>query len=627
MKPSFATDGTLVYAIPGASAQPSGELVPTLRNLIGQYKEVRFAKFAIPADIHSHTLTKQQEITHIKKVDGFPHAQTLNKFDFSSLAGVANDAAASERAVWRLCTILFDPVNVACEDMLGGMSDEQVKEYEPRLSMDVFSTFLAELAGPFVEKQLKQTKNPETKALLHLTINDVNGAAEVLAHAKNFRLATLIAQLPSPTDDSRNIMKTQIEAWQNRNDWSEMSEPVRALYSILAGEVCIVQGKSGAAENRANEISISERFGLDWTQSLGLRVFFGGCQSLNEAVGTYVEDLESGLEVVRPAPRWAQDVYQNDDAREDTLMGLLRLSASSNADLAAIFDPKSVSGSAVNSRLAWQLATLLRAKGIDLPAEKMDQLTVSFAAALEAADQLIAAAWVLLHLHHSVSRATAVRDLLQRSGGKISNPSSDSDEQHKGVFETLAHDIHIPAPMLWAAKALHARAELHDPRLQTLYLLHAGLVDDAHDVLCSTVGPTAVIQEDLATLITGVIDHFSKKKKPESWTEGGQVFADFARLMHMSQKTSREAHTVLGRLHHGLNRMKTNRLPHMSLEERVAMVEMERVLREDWKDSGADLFDGEEMDLDHSTAGMGTMNGDGMDAFELYQMAMGLVAL
>ena len=175
---------------------------------------------------------------------------------------------------------------------LGDMPKEQQKAYASRLRLDAFKNFWTSLTQDDVNDGLKQTQSAEEKAVLYLTKGDVLAACEVLVADKDLRLATLVAQLPGSAS-SRQVMERQIEVWQKRKDWSEMSDGVRALYSILAGKVCTVAGQTGAAEDRASEICISDAFALSWQQSLALHVWYGGLATLEDAIKAYCEELDS----------------------------------------------------------------------------------------------------------------------------------------------------------------------------------------------------------------------------------------------------------------------------------------------------------------------------------------------
>lgn len=573
MKPSFCNNGIFVYSVDGSTPQVSEPLIPGLESIVGEHKEVRFAKWMPAADINTQTLSGQKEMTTVDLVSGFPRANTSAAASFVDYAGISTDER--EQAIWNLAGHLFDPIERLVE--ASEMTTEQVKYFEPRLRKDAFSTLWSSLVQSGLDEQLGLVRTAEEQALLYLTKNDIPAACDALAAGKDFKLATLIAQLPG-SEDSRLLMKNQIAAWLDRNDWAEFSDATRALYSILAGDVCTVIGKNAPAENRAKEFCIAERFGLSWLQSFGLRVFFGGHDMLGDVVKAYCDALADGKERVLPSPSWMIDEDAAD--REDVLMGLLRLSLPRAAafDPSSVFDPKTVSGSAVNSRLAWQLATQLRAKGLcsALADDKLDQLTFSFAMELEAAGKFMTATWVLLHLRHADTRTRAVNALLNRNGGHIPEAGA-TPEGTVDAFHVLNTENLIPGELLWSAKALHARAELDNAWLQCEYLLQAGALDEAHEVVCETLGPKAIIEEDYEQL-KHLLERFSQE--PTGWAQGGGVFADFTRLvtMHVGKRYAREGAGLMARLRVGLEGMRDVERK-TGLEERVALMEMGRVLQ------------------------------------------------
>lgn len=619
MKPSFTNNGILVYSVDGSTQQVSEPLATALQPLISEHKEIRFAKWVPAADINTVTLSEQKEMTVVDPVSGFPRASTSAAASFVDYAAVSSND--HEQAVWNLAGHLFDPVERLLD--LSDMPQELVQQFEPRLRKDAFALLWSALVQNGFDEQLAVARTPEEQALLHLTKNDVSAACNALVAGKDFKLATLVAQLPGD-EQSRQLMQQQISAWRDRNDWAEFSEGARALYSILAGDVCTVSGKNGMAENRAKEFCIAERFGLSWLQSLGLRIFFGGYEKLGDAVKAYTAALIDGSERVLPVPSWAAN--EAAAGREDVLMGLLRLSTSRPADFepSSVFDPKTVSGSAVNSRLAWQLATQLRAKGLcsALPDEKLDQLTFGFAAELESAGQFMTATWVLLHLRHADARTRAVTALLYRNGGNI--PEAGATPQGTvDAFHVLNNENLIPAELLWSAKAQHARAELDDAWLQCEYLLQAGAVDEAHDVVCESLGPKAIIEQDYDQL-KDLLERFPQE--PAGWAQGGGVFADFARLMtmHLGKRYSREGASIMARLRIGLEGMRDVER-NMGLEERVAMIEMGRVLQREIEEL-AIRPGGLEV---QSVGDLGMRDGVvevGIGGFERYKAAMGVVA-
>lgn len=624
-KPSFSADGTVTYAVPGSAPQVSGILTPALQSFVGEHNDIRFARFNPASDLDTDTLRVQMspDSTEISGSEGNVPSAITSEMTFASLANAAHQTGSSdssalthEQSIWQLCSILFDPLELACSQFVAGIPENLVERYAPRIQMDTFAAFWSQLVTADADRGQQRAKTPEEKALHCLTRNDVRGASEALLGGKNIRLATLVAQLPG-TAASRETMLGQIEAWRERKDWSEMADSVQAIFSILSGEVCVVPGQDGASEDKSSEFCISERFGLSWQQSFGLRVFFSGHASLERAVESYVQDLDAGDETVQPANTATKN------GSEDTLMGLLRLFAA-EADLSALLDPLAVSGSAVDSRLAWQLASILSARSIcSLTADQMDLLTLSFATELEAApNNIVTAAWVLLHISDKKTRGIALRQFLERNGDKIAVPTAEGQQDD---FNYLTESLKIPASMVWAAKAPFAKS-IEGDYLQAQWLLkahesspEAGHDVEAHDLLCLSVGPEAIIEQDYEKL-AGLLDQFgTSDRKPEYWKTGAQVYAEFLQLhkLSASRKNARESDAALKNLRIGLQNMEVDGEP-KTLEQRVAMLEMTRFGDEFAKERGIDYEE------DAAMADV-SLYGAGVDLLERYQRALGEV--
>lgn len=616
VRSSLANDNLIMFAVPPATAPVTGELAPSrLPALMDRYKQIRFANAVAPSDLETQTLAMQQQRTIIDAEHGFPLATPSSDVLFAWLADDVQSGipiSARESSIWRLSSILFDPLDVVCADF-GTLPEGRVEELEPRMRMDALSTFWADLVETQVFNALKRASTAEEKALVYLTRNDVVGACEVLMSGRNFKLAALVSQLPS-SDTSRAMMKGQIAVWRERNDWSEMSEAVRALYSILAGETCVVEGITGAAENRVAEFNIRARFELSWQQSLALRLFYGGYRNVAEVVQAYLTDLHSAREPLLPTRDWA-DLHET----RDTLMEILHLAAKDQGyDGLEMLNAKAVSGAYFDSRLAWQMGCLLNARGVcQIPSEKLDQLTLDFATELETAGHLVMSAWVLLHVHDSSSRQTAVAALLDRKGGLISTPAQGEAE---GTFEELLGVCQIPASLLWTAKALYAQSQLDDPALQTQWLIRAGLIDEAHGVLCSMLGPKAVIEQDFDVL-ESILSRFPAREA-EGWQEGGQVYTDFVALLKSRRAQKGLQGVDVRRLRAGLAALEEKAERRKGeLESRVAVVEMKKVLEEVLREEGEMQHEGRRSK--QRTVGGGA---DGVGMLEKYRRAMGMVA-
>ncbi|GAB7353807.1 hypothetical protein MBLNU459_g4186t1 [Dothideomycetes sp. NU459] len=601
VKPSWSADGTLVYAIAGNAPAATGNMTTSKQPIVSEHNDIRFAKFSTAKNVITPSLQLQMSQT-ISSAGDLPSAHLSSDLTFAAMSSSVDGTsphATHERAVWRLASILFDPLHISCASILNDLPDGHSTDLEQRIRRDALSDFWMELVKDGAAQHAKDAATAEEEALAHLTCNNIEEACAALIKGRDYRLASLVAQLPGDTK-SKSAMSKQIESWASQNITSEMTEPVRALYALTAGNTCISQGKNGAAEDRASTFGISSRFELDWRRSFGLRLWFGvaGVESLADAVQSYSEDLASGKETVRPVPFFTEQSIAtswddpNPQLREDTLYGLLALYARKptfattiSAPINDLLSPSSVSGDPLDARLAWQLAVVLRVKRVvsptDVPDSVLDNLTLALSAQLEAASKFTEALKVLLHLSDDGAREQSVRDLLYRRASDIFGNST-ADQ----LPSTLVDDINIPTSWLWHARALYARSVLVDPALEVTCLLRSGAQNEAHAVLCRQVGPQAVVAQDYDSLreLLGHFDDLSSNVSVEGWPTGGQVYFDFIHLLDLegrdgNDRAREEKNRILTRLTAALPSVLDGRAGKVGLEERVAVGEMAGIVK------------------------------------------------
>ncbi|KAK7515235.1 nuclear protein 96-domain-containing protein [Phyllosticta citriasiana] len=584
-KPRWTLDGGFTYTVPGSAPRMEGNFFNNFgRSLVGQQKDVRFAKFATPEDIWSPTMEAQALPNNTEIIDDPPRAKTL-EMEFLPLAGLVDTGTSAgkyEQQVWKLASILFDDISNATFDLPACVNPPDVRASEELIRTEILGDFWKAIVLPEAERQARLAKSPEERAIAYLSANCVPEACEALVEGRNFRLATLVSQIGGPKS-SREAMGAQIEQWRAQAVWSEISAPIRAIYTLLSGECAVVEETDGPEIDRAVEIKISQQFGLDWRQAFGLRLWYAKEtltpeSSIYQTVRRFQDELSTGDEQVRPVPwfvREGVDMGWQDpkpQEREDLLWGLLKLykahSSRTPSSVTGIFTPENATGNPLNARLSWQLLTLLRAKNI-LPREVAnpnwkasgdevfnkleiteisDHLNQTFALPLLTAEHWTHAAWVLIHLTDDTVRAEALKSLLSFHASRITG----ADETNSGystavasnepsVFELLTNSLKIPRPWIFTALAQHARAVLHDPYLEVRYLLRAGSLVAAHAVLTSTVAPAAVISntadelDALRGLLAMFVEHPGHGSIPTAdWKRGGQVYADYLELLEDS---------------------------------------------------------------------------------------------
>ena len=457
----------------------------------------------------------------------------LQQTPFKNIASLVQPPSQYEQSVWELASILFDDQNSEAY----GVPEAHKAAYEHRIRKDRLIHFWKRQCQETAMKAVSAAPNAEERAIAHLSANNIVEACDALVQGKDFRLATLVAQIGGD-QIMRDDMTAQIAKWRELNVLSEITEPLRALYSLLAGDTCVCEGKKGPSEDRAKTFVISERFDLDWKRAFGLRLFYSilAEDPIEAAVVNFEHDLRSD-EGRKPVP-WFVEKNTGaswDDTkaaqREDILWGLLKIFAASRSalptnSLAGILAPENITGNPIDARLSFQLYHAITARFPALSdSSKADYLAQTFAVQLDSAGEWYWSLFSLLHLSSYRQRHSAIQSLLVQHAEAI---SSDTNSE---LFQTLTEVCKIPVAWIWEAKALYARSVLQDHLQEVEFLVKAQDWKEAHEVFQKEVGPSAVVEQDWDKL-QDVLDNFQDcKDQVAEWGMGGQVYEDYLSLM------------------------------------------------------------------------------------------------
>lgn len=501
---------------------------------------------------------------------------------FKDIASLVQPDSEYEKCVWQLASILFDDQ----DPEVYGVPAAHKEQYDHRIRKDRLIAFWEQLCDTSAKQAVSEAKNAEERAIAHLSAHKVVDACDALVQGKDFRLATLVAQIGGD-EMMRDDMGTQIDAWRDLNVLSEMSHPIRTLYSLLAGNTCICEGKKGPAEDQARTFTISARFDLDWKRAFGLRLFYAilAEEPIEVAVLKFADDLHSD-EPKKPVPSFvenAADALWDDPSapqREDVLWGLLKLYTASKSvlpvpSIAETFAPQNTTGNPLDTRLSFQLYHALVLRFPSVPASapaQADALAWTFATQLEIAGKWLWALFALLHLSDRQQRDRAIHAHLTYHAADINT------ELDAVNFKMLTETFKIPASWIWDAKALHARTVLQDHIKELNYLVNAGDWEEAHEVLKKEVGPKAIIEEDWETLEEVLTSFQPGKDQISQWGLGGQVYEDYLALNAQDVDDS-EKKELLERLLGALPVMAKGEFKQMVAVQEISAVVGQKVLR------------------------------------------------
>lgn len=463
-----------------------------------------------------------------------PFAEVMPTADFKVFSEVPWDDKPSsryEKSVWRLASVLFDPVDEAIHDHVHDMY------LENKARKEKLSRFLEESVERTADYHARTSASSEETALAHLTGHCIEQACAALIEGSCYKLATLVSMIGGDRA-MRDDIRSQIVEWKIRGHLAEMSLPVRALYELLAGNTCFSDGLKKPYEDAAPSFFIPQQFNLDWKRTFGLKLWYGTTEdeSIGEAVSLYEKDFHDDYpgNVQKPTPWYYPD--DSDTDQYDLLWGLLKIYADDRVPLQSILTTKWADRTHDDYRLPWQLRNLMsrrlirdfsmtseeKAHGITI-SERADELTVNYAAQLEAQGHWHWAMFVLMHLLDTDSRELAIRALLARNVDDL----EDGSEKLMFLKETLM----LRDQWIFEAKALHARhLQLHVKEAE--YLLAAQTWTEAHKTMVQQVAPAAVISGDLEQLRT-LLAKFEDVNKVSNWALGGQVYLDYITLLNL----------------------------------------------------------------------------------------------
>lgn len=475
--------------------------------------------------------------------------QHFSVADFFDDANPRDPAATHEKLVWQLASVLFDQMIVP-EEL------QQVPGVSERLRKDKLSSFWHNLVDDACSKHIAMGRTSEEKAIAALSGHRISDACAHLLESRDFHLATLVA-LIGTKDSMKKDLREQLNEWQNSQMLSEFSQPIRTIYELLAGNVCVCDGSKGQPEDRVESFVISKRFGLDWRQAFGLRLWYGiKChESIEYAVENFATDLAQDKETSRPVAWYVEQKVptlwqdKNLEDRDDLLWGLLKLYTFDDSDIEDILRPENSQLSPLDIRLSWQLSQALIANGAvrytEDDEDKADRTTLAFASQLTNEGTWLDAVFVLLHLSSDDVRAKSIQDHLAHHAGKIGTEDSQS-------FTTLTQTFKVPVSWIWEAKALYMRSVEKNPRGEVECLIKAGSFNEAHRTFFKEVAPKTVVELDYDSLRTLLEGFQGKENTIPEWHLGGEIYQDFLELLDSEKRGRAVNQSLLERLLSGL---------------------------------------------------------------------------
>lgn len=308
----------------------------------------------VEPDLLQHLLSYTEIDTTEDENERIPFATPKRTVAFSTFSTLYEAQDRSHAAsVFRLGHALFD----AQELYLGkGVSDDIRNRIRELRRTDALSSWLARTVASSVEKDIKEKASSDSAmvAFLYLTGNQVENAVEALINGGNMKLATLISQVPGDAEFRADI-RDQLQVWKEDKVDGFISQSIRKLYALAAGEVDVLEGST-----RKEDVDVPKD--LDWLRVFGLQLWFSSMLGtpLHQTFEVYEQFIEDAKgKVGFPTPWYSKRRTGTISATKDGLFNLIKLSLSPSMTLENTLNPLSFSPNPRDYRVPWLLYIIL----------------------------------------------------------------------------------------------------------------------------------------------------------------------------------------------------------------------------------------------------------------------------
>ena len=280
-------------------------------------------------------------------------------FNFEVICQIMSPLFSEDEVqMWKLASDLWDQIPL--DPTVMNYNAEQFQQIEIALRRTRVSQWLKDACESVITDELTKTgKDGIDKVFLNLTGNRIAAAVQASLKNSDFRLACVLAQLPSPVAVSApgglispngipgrkgldrstlNDLLLQINYWKDSKSLKLVDPKYLAVWTLL----------SGAVELWDESIFQPD---LDWKRTFGLFLWYseGGNMSLSDAIAQYAGNLDA---VSKPTSNYDTELY-------DLAFHLLQLSSDPDYSLEDTLNPLTHTKSPLDYRISWTLGLLL----------------------------------------------------------------------------------------------------------------------------------------------------------------------------------------------------------------------------------------------------------------------------
>ncbi|KAH3675122.1 hypothetical protein WICMUC_002778 [Wickerhamomyces mucosus] len=454
-------------------------------------------------DIEKQNLLKiyssHLKVSNLMLKSNFPQVVKNPNLQFQFLVSALNKAPSdAEQDIWKLSSILFDS-----QRAVESISDVAVsnKILDSNRREGLISWLKNQIQGE-INVRYDSLSDPFEKIFTLLLQSKIPEASKLAINTKNPHLAVLISLLGSNDPDVKEGADRQLIDWKRNSILQTIPEGLLKIYYLLKGDNILT--------------NIQDDF--SWKCKLTLLLSYG---DLNQPLALLLSNFIKSNDKFIPKE---DQVFYN-------LIKLYVFKHNGEFKIDEIFS--SIQASNITGiRLQWYLYEVLIRSTNQLSFggghELGRKLTLSFAEQLKNNGFIEESIFILLHLNDSENSKTLITKIIN------SNISKLGDKQLK----TLIESFKIPQEIIYEAKALYFKSA-EDHWNEASSLLDAGLYDEAHTAIISTIAPEAIINNGHKLgKLENLILRFPKDKSVKKWSTGLGVYKSYLKFLKSQNESS-----------------------------------------------------------------------------------------
>ncbi|XP_051956163.1 nuclear pore complex protein Nup98-Nup96-like isoform X2 [Xyrauchen texanus] len=448
--------------------------------------------------------------------------------------GAEDAGLAHWRQVWTLCAALWGRLNDQ------EVESEQNSDYQQQLERRrSFSHWLSESAARCIEEEvgLALQRNHVEAVFSYLTGHCISKACELAQKSGDHRLSLMLSQAVG-SQYCRDLLALQLSDWNRMQTDSFIEEERLRIFTLLAGKP--VWQSTDSCINVCSE--------LDWKRCVAVHLWYmlPSTASVSDALAKYEAAFQGSEEgkkyACHPLPPYVDEIellgldeeMEESESKKqlyDICFHLLKLYSDRHYSLQQLLDPSTVTIDRLDYRLSWHLWNVLQALNYNhLSTSCQGLLHTSYAAQLESAGLWEMAIFVLLHIHDSGCRESAVREILNL------HCSLEETEESMEKERFLTEKLLIPIQWIHQAKAIHACRE-GDKHREALHLYRAGHWNQCHQLVIQHLASDCIINDNhkyLLEFLEGLAVP-ERSVQIQGWATSGRVYLDYIHVIQTLQ--------------------------------------------------------------------------------------------